>query len=1636
MRFYFSLIFLFIFINLFSQSDTVIYYLNDGFETSPRNWQSLPDDEIIKWTYQNGGNDGNPVSAREGSYNAYLFWNGFESYERRLVSSPINLSASVKPQLTFYHTQAQSWDGTDNLVLLFKAGTNGTWDTIGEWYNPVSGWLQETFNIEEYGSKYLINPFYIAFSGTVRGGHGVCVDVVKIEEKDVIQRYIDTIYAFNIVQPLIPSGVKDVPVLKIGIEIIGNSGVLNIDSLKIRSLCTDNSVFEAGGFEIFYTRDEVFRTKDKGISTKIGSEQSMSGGIIKFNSLNKILKTGKHYFWLTADVKPSAAHNSLVDFILDANSIYVNGTGYPAASVSPPGNNIIEESVFFDGFETDKSWVLNPDFERDSPKGKYVLISKDPDYAYSGEKILGTDLNDDGAYKLSIDSTLAYFATTPLINLKYYDQIKLSLFKWIAFEQQDRSTIDVSIDGGTTWQSIWFNHVSGLSPENQWNNLFMYNPVNKLVKRQANVKFRFSIKYSDNNNAYAGWNIDNFAVTGNLLTNDIGITSIIAPYNDCSKPGFDTVKVVIRNYASVPTQPNLPVYYTLNGPQGTRIYDTITASINVDDSIIFSFTKTANILDPGTSHFFVSTNSPGDEDQANDSLSTFLYIQENLNPPSIVDFEEAGGYWIKGGINNNWECKITDGSIPVPPEGSKFWIQSPYGSYPTNDSSFIISSCYDLVTNDRLVLDVKYWMLSDAEDGANIHYSTDDGATWNVLKNTEFDYDWNWYSSSVAALNDLGWSGSTGNWINAKIVLPSSIKYEPKVKFRALWQSDGTGSNRGFAFDDFKVYPAPTDVGISYIDFPESSCLFQNPDQITVSVKNYGLNNIRANDTIPVGFRFEDQLVYDNVILATDLAPGDSIEFLFEDIIEITQPGSYQFSTFTLMEDDPWFYSQNNDTVTKTFEILPLPFTDLMDTIQSRRPDTVVIRAYYDENYSYNWEYGLSTADTLKVPRNGVYHVVVTDTGGNGCNISDSVYVELLFYDAGISKVLSPVNSCELSESENVQIEIKNFGTDSINAGSNINVWYEINGADPVTSTLTLQKPLYAYQTIPFTFSDAEDFSPIGVYDIKVYSYFGGDTIPLNDTLVTSFEVYGYPKVDLGPDTTVKALSHILDAGPGFVSYLWEDKDTLQTYLVDTSGYYHVMVLDEHNCPAYDTTYIRLKIRDVAPNKLISPVSSCEMTGLSTVQMQVKNSGNDTLFAGEKIQVKYKLNNDITRNDSIVLTSEMLPGSTVDYSFKTQEDLSDDGDYIFKIYATTEDDLLKSNDTLKDTVSIFPKPNVDFGYGAGPNYIEAEQVLLDAGENEFYEYFWQDESTTPKYTVINTGTYSVKVTDTRTQCFDGDTVFIVFRYKDIGITAVTMPSSVCSGPQKDIQVQIKNHGNTTLPTGSVIQVVSKVNGEVSGQENKTLSQQFTFGSTLTHTLTEPIQIPSTGPVIVKVYTVMANDKYASNDTFTLNYSTVKPSPVVNFGDVNGVLITTFPKTLDAGSGQQSYKWDNGLTTQTRIVTVTGNYSVTVTGTNGCITEKTVKVQDYVGLDEDKVKFDVKAYPNPAKDYFNLEMDATEQDDLIIEIYNSNGRLVHQSKAEGRRIITETFSIGDFPDGIYLLKIFNNEINYTGKILVQ
>jgi gliding motility-associated-like protein len=69
--------------------------------------------------------------------------------------------------------------------------------------------------------------------------------------------------------------------------------------------------------------------------------------------------------------------------------------------------------------------------------------------------------------------------------------------------------------------------------------------------------------------------------------------------------------------------------------------------------------------------------------------------------------------------------------------------------------------------------------------------------------------------------------------------------------------------------------------------------------------------------------------------------------------------------------------------------------------------------------------------------------------------------------------------------------------------------------------------------------------------------------------------IYSTPAVDITGGTVLcKNQNLVLDAGPGYLDYRWQDGSTNESFTVPDTGYYRVQVTDQHQCVSADSIHI------------------------------------------------------------------------------------------------------------------------------------------------------------------------------------------------------------------------------------------------------------------------------------------------------------------------------------------------------------------------------------------------------------------------------------------------------------------------------
>ncbi|MEL7530365.1 MAG: PKD domain-containing protein [Bacteroidota bacterium] len=211
--------------------------------------------------------------------------------------------------------------------------------------------------------------------------------------------------------------------------------------------------------------------------------------------------------------------------------------------------------------------------------------------------------------------------------------------------------------------------------------------------------------------------------------------------------------------------------------------------------------------------------------------------------------------------------------------------------------------------------------------------------------------------------------------------------------------------------------------------------------------------------------------------------------------------------------------------------VYPVPMVDLGMDVEGCQGDSFMLAPNMAFN-AYSWSTGDAT-QSITVTQNNVYSLTVTDI--NGCLATDD-----------ISVTINPPPAVDLGNDQ-----LGCFGN-----GQSVTVASNITGD-------------YIWSTGDTTFSIVVDQA--GTYWLELTDANGcvaADTINLSDDT---------PTIDLGDDIVgCEGTPVVLDAGAGFVSYIWSNGGNTQTISVSMEGEYRVDILNSSGCAASDTISVSL----------------------------------------------------------------------------------------------------------------------------------------------------------------------------------------------------------------------------------------------------------------------------------------------------------------------------------------------------------------------------------------------------------------------------------------------------------------------------
>ena len=578
--------------------------------------------------------------------------------------------------------------------------------------------------------------------------------------------------------------------------------------------------------------------------------------------------------------------------------------------------------------------------------------------------------------------------------------------------------------------------------------------------------------------------------------------------------------------------------------------------------------------------------------------------------------------------------------------------------------------------------------------------------------------------------------------------------------------------------------------------------------------------------------------------------------------------------------------------------------------------------------YTFAWSNGDTTED-LSGLSTGTYFCVISDT--NGCTVNTAPF--------------NVANNPGTLSLDDVFVNNENCGDSS----GYINI--TVSGG-----------------TIPYTFSwsngsNTEDIFGLGVgtYSCQITDA-DGCTINLTANVLNDAGNLTVTDSIITDEICFNGQGAIdISVSGGFPPYLfnWSNGDTTEDISGLSAGTYTCLITDTGGCSANHS----VTIINIGENFTISGISinnelcgngqgainitvaggappytylwsngatTEDVSGLSAGNFSVNvtdtNSCNTSASATvQNYQGNINVSNIVITNDNCANSNGAIDITVSDGAFPYT--------YLWSNGATTEDisGLGAGNYSviITDVIGCNTSASADIlEFGAG--YAITDVVITDeicgdgsgaiditvAGGTPPYTFIWSNGDTTEDITGLSAGIYSISITDSL-GCMKDTSVTVQNSSGTLLITTVIVTDDTCDDGNGAIDI--------TVTGGTPPYTFNWSNGDT--------TEDITGLSAGTYTVTVTCSagcVTSTSAVISNIATgytvsnVIVTDELCSNTTGAIDI------------------------TVSGGTPPYSFIWSNGSTTEDVSGLSAGNYTITVTDLNGCITDTSITVQNNPG----------------------------------------------------------------------------------------
>ncbi len=387
--------------------------------------------------------------------------------------------------------------------------------------------------------------------------------------------------------------------------------------------------------------------------------------------------------------------------------------------------------------------------------------------------------------------------------------------------------------------------------------------------------------------------------------NDIGLKKLISPISKMYLTGDENIVVRLQNMGSA-AQSQIPIGYKVN--YQPVVWDTVSATILPGDSIDFTFSKTANLLnDNQTYHIEVFLSNPADANLYNDSLKVDVTHFSNycISSASVQAGEDIVSVNVASSVNtsNSDDCIYTDFTSINPFVFLKAGQIVPIAITSSNNNPQFIENC-------RIQIYI------------------------------DFNRDGDFYDSNELCFDYLTLPSLT---VSGNISVPSNVEIgRSRMRVIIYHENDPyfTGPCSIYYWGETEDYtvalsnPIPNDIGVEEIKRP-FKITNSGFDSLFVKVRNFGLDTVYS-----FSVNYYLNMSSPKSILINQIILPDSAITFFVDSLYFPE-GEHSLIAYTMLAGDS---NTTNDVSSKTIygrKIAQLPYYDDFEGANYWIPDTI-----------------------------------------------------------------------------------------------------------------------------------------------------------------------------------------------------------------------------------------------------------------------------------------------------------------------------------------------------------------------------------------------------------------------------------------------------------------------------------------------------------------------------------------------------------------------------------------------------------------------------------------------------------------------------------------------------------------------